>query len=92
MTHRSAWGRAAYGKSIRAVRQSGPSERSLVRLNEFVLGHPWGTVALRRLGQPLNMNIPCSGRDQAYKATRAARSLHGTGDPERTLVGVHRPA
>jgi len=33
MTHRSAWGRAAYGRSIRAVRQSGPSERSLVRLN-----------------------------------------------------------
>ena len=34
-THRSAWGRAAYGRSVRAVRQSGPSERSLVRLNRF---------------------------------------------------------
>ena len=33
MTRGSAWGRAAYGRSVRAVRQSGPSERSLVRLN-----------------------------------------------------------
>ena len=39
MIHGSAWSRAAYGRSVRAVWQSGPSERSLVRLDTQALDH-----------------------------------------------------